>query len=167
MINTKLLRSKILVAITLGFSGYILYRCLSAAIFGYFFPIDYWLYGILGLLGCTLAILKKKWARFCILSFYALQVFFIKTKLITIYYHVGFYYARHVSRVEPDLSEFPPRGVTYNIVGIALFVIASMLSASNKYSGNEAAYDWQCPECGNNNDGSLIKCKCGYEDEEV
>lgn len=166
MINTKLIRSKILIVVTLVFSFFILYRCLRTAVGGYYFSIDYWLYGLLGILGCTLAILKKKWAKFFILWFYALQIFFINTKFIRIYLHVGFSYGVHISSTRPNLSQFPPQGVTFNLVGIALFIFAILTSMSNEHSeiGNE--YDWKCPECGTFNEYNLIKCKCGYEDEE-
>lgn len=167
MINTKLLRSKILIILTLGFSFFILYRCIGATVGGHFVPIDYWLYAVLGLSGCLLAIFKKNWARFCILCFYALQMFFVNFPYLKLYYHVGFYYSIHVSKVKADHSQVPLPGITLNLVGIVLFIFALFLLLSNEYSGSKAVYDWQCPECGNFNDGSLIKCKCGYEDEKV
>lgn len=165
MINLKLFRSKILLAVTFGLALLVLCRCLLAIRSAYV-PLDYWLYGALGVSGCILALIKNKWARLCILGFYALQVFFINTPFFKLYYHVGFYYARHASTVKPDLSQFPLPGVSVNLVGVAMLIFAFLFSLYNDHSVSGDELDWQCPECGLHNDYSLIRCKCGYEDEE-
>lgn len=69
MINTKLISAKILIAITFLLSIKVLARCVFLLLDKAFLPLDYFLFGVLGLAGAVLAILKNNKSRRCLLVF--------------------------------------------------------------------------------------------------
>jgi hypothetical protein len=167
MINTKLISAKILIAITFLLSIKVLARCVFLLVDKAFLPLDYFLFGVLGLAGAILAVLKNNQAKRCLLAFYAAQMFFIRTKYINIVYNTGVNFAFHVSSIRTDPSKFPQPGVTINFAGIALFLLVFWSSVFVKGAEKiESGEEWQCPECEGFNSYSMLRCKCGYEYEE-
>lgn len=167
MINTKLISAKILVAITFLFSIKVLAKCVFLVVDKAAVPLDYFLFGVLGLVGAILVLLKNNQAKRCLLAFYAAQMLFIKTKYINIAYNTGVNFALHISSVRTDPSQFPQPGVTINFLGIALFLLVFWSSVFIKDAEKiESGDEWQCPECNGLNGYDMVRCKCGYEYEE-